>query len=269
MSAPNTQKRPITQSTTLRGLAATVLFLIIASLAEYIVVLYAMNIGVQDQTLWQTSAQFPGTDWMITLVISPLFHLVPIAVIGALAFTWMYLTKNVARRTQVTLPKKETEPKFFSKLKSKLSKVKVFTYLEQRIRLERATIKGTLTVLLSFTAVILLVSLLAYPQLVYQAVSGAYAGSPSTLNFIKGTAQALSPIGQVFSAVNNGLLAAAPTFGGFVLSLGNLISPLTLLDGPGKYLVFQNAAAWIPALATLLYGEFMRRGYWLRRSKRS
>lgn len=266
LSTKKPQKRLMIRWTTLKGLTAIILFLLIAALIEYAIVLYAINLGVNETPL-QFSLQFPGTDWTITLAISPLFHLVPIAVIIALASSWTYLTRHITikphepakGKTQPLKRKKGT--RFFGKVKGGLLRVKSIAYIWQKVHFARATIKSALTVFLLFSAFILIVSLLAYPQLIYRTVSNAYQTNPSLLNFVKGTAEALAPIGTIFSGINYALLSAAPTFRDFVLSIGVVIKPLVDLDNVGKYLAFQNAAAWICALAVLIYGEYTRKGY--------
>jgi hypothetical protein len=39
------------------------------------------------------------------------------------------------------------------------------------------------------------------------------------------------------------------------------------LDNVGKYLFFQNIAAWVSALVTLFYGEYTRKSYRYRKSR--
>ncbi len=300
MSAQTPAKRLMFRWTTLKGLAAIILFLITVALIEYFVVLYAMNLGVKDETLLQWSSKFPGTDWSITIAISPLFHLVPIAIIITLVSSWTYLTKYVAVKPKRTWKekarhagKRRKKPRlkeagklaskishaikrFFDKVKSGLLKVKGVAYLWQKIHFATATIKSALTVLLVFAMFIVTVSLLAYPQLVYRTISNAYQSNPSLLGFVKSTssfargiAEALAPIGWVCSSINNALLSVAPGFRDFALSLGSLIKPLADLDNAGKYLVFQNVAAWVAALTALFYGEYMRKSYRYRKGKRS
>jgi hypothetical protein len=260
LSTQKPQKRLLIRWKTLKGLAAIILFLIITVLIECVVVLYAMNLGVQEK----------AENRMFGL-ISPLFHLVPTAVIIALLFSWTYLTRHVAVKPYETMKgkagsaaKRRKEAKLketFHKIKSGLLKVKSIAYLWQKIHFARATIKSALTVLLVFSTFILIISLLAYPKLIYQTISGAYLNNPSLLNFVKGTEEALAPIGAIFSAINNALLSAAPSFGNFGSSLGVIIKPLVDLDNAGKYLAFQNVAVWISALAALFYGEYIRKGY--------
>jgi hypothetical protein len=252
--------------TTLKGLTAILLFLIATALIEYVIVLYAINLGVNETPL-QFSLQFLGTDWIITIAISPLFHLVPIAVIIALMSSWTYLTRHTTLKPRETAKgktqptKRKKEKKVFGRVKGGLLRVKSVAYIWRKIHFARATIKSALSVLLLFSAFVFIVSLLAYPQLIYRTISNAYQNNPSLLNFVKSTAQALTPIGGIFSGINNALLSAAPTFRDFVINLGIIIKPLADSDNIGKYLVFQNAAAWICAITILFYGEYARKGY--------
>jgi hypothetical protein len=277
----------------LKGLTAIFLFLLIATFIEYLVILYAVNLGVKDNIL-QWSFQFLGTNWLITFAISPLFHLVPIAVIIALVSGWIYLTKFMAvkptekRREKIkpAVQRKERSLKeakklaskashairsFFSKIKSGFLRVKGVAYLWQRIHFARATIKSALTILLAFTTFITIVSLLTYPQLIYRTITDAYQNNPSLLNFVKSTNKSLKGIAETLaplcSAINNALIFIAPGFRDFALSLGGLVKPLADLPPAGKYLVFQNAAAWASALIALFYVE-MRKGYRPRKGKK-
>ncbi len=276
MATSKPSKRLIIHWATLKGLAAIILFLLFTALIEYTTVLYATSLGVKDPSLLQWTGQFPSTDWTFTIALSPLFHLVPITVIITLACVWTYLTKHLAikpygeRKGKGGTPFKQVKKagKFFGKIKSGLLRVKSIAYIWQKIHFARATIKSALTVILVFLAFVLLFSLFAYPQLIYQTVANAYKTNQSLLNFVKGTAETLAPIGGVFSAVNNALLAAAPSFRNFVLALGAIIKPLTELDNASKYLVFQNAAAWIVALSALIYGEVIRKSYRYKRKRK-
>jgi hypothetical protein len=240
--------------TTLKGLAAIILFLIIAALAEYVVVLYAIGLGTRDTALLQWSFHFPATGWLITIAISPLFHLVPIAVIIALTASWAYLTKRAAVKRQESG-------------KEKLAATA--KHLWQKIHFARATLKSALMVLIVFLTFIIITSLLAYPQLIFQTISNAYQNDPSLLNFVKDSGQSLIRVGAIFAVINNALINAAPGFRDFALSLGNVIKPLADLNNVGKYLVFQNVAAWVCALVALIYGGYTQRGYRYTKKKRS
>jgi len=275
------QKRLLIRWTTLKGLVAIILFLLIAALVEYLIVLYAISLGVKDETQLQGSFKFPGTGWTLAMAVSPLFHLVPVAVIISLIFSWTYLTKCAAVKSIETQKWKaeaaskrgqeqrlKAVRKFVGRIRSGLLKVKGIAYVWQKIHFARATIKSALIVMLVFLAFIILVSILTYPQLIYETITGAYKDNSSLLNFVKGTAQFFAPVGGVFSAVNNALRAAAPGFRDFVLTLGLVTKPLADLDNASKYLVFQNVAAWVSALIALFSGEFRRKGYRYKKIKR-
>lgn len=277
MSTKNLPKKPSTRWTAIRGLFGLILFLIIAVLIEVLIVLYALSLGTEDVSVLQWSFVFPGTDWNVTLAISPLFHLVPIAVIITLVASWAYLAKYMAMRPQQTWRGKATQTsktfrkpqsrarraigRFFGRIKSGLLKVKAFAYLAEKTHSSRALIRSALTVLLFFSFFIIVVSLLTYPQLIYRLVSNAYQNNPGMLDFVKGAGEALSPIGNFFSGLNNALLSAAPGFRDFAIGLGNSIKSLSELDNAGKYLVFQNGAAWIAMVLALFIVEFHQKGY--------
>jgi hypothetical protein len=268
-------------------LITVTLFLAVAALIEYLVVLYAMRLGVQDTSVLQWSFKFPGTGWPVTIAISPAFNLIPICLIITLVFSWTYLTKKVSlRRQEIRKGKVETFPRqrvekrglqsrisrsvknFSKRIKSKLPKNRWISRLSQRIRLARATVRSALIVLLTFVAFMLLFSLLAYPQAIYQFVSNAYQTDPSLRNFVigvdnwaRGAAQALGPIGWISDYINNALIAAAPAVGNVGVGLGGLISPIATLNNVDKYLFFQNISAWISVLAVIIYGERTGKAY--------
>ena len=275
---PRSQKN---RWTTLRGPVSFVVFLAIASLIEYGIVLYALRLGLQDTSLLQWTFQFPGTSWPVTLSISPLLHLAPICIIVTLGFSWTYLTRKTAikrqeiRKGRVEPPRKQKLEKkgfmwkisragrtYSRKLDLWLSKNRVVTYLS------RASVKSAAIVLLVFVAFICVFMVLAYPQLIYGAVANAYRTNSGLVNFVlgfnswaEGVANTLSPIGWIGTSINNALLTAAPTVGYIGTTLGGLLAPLATLDNMGKYLVLQNAAAWISVLIVLVHGERAGKGY--------
>ena len=223
----------------------------------------------------------------MTIAISPAFVLIPICVVITLVFSWTYLTKKVSLRRQEirrgkveTFPRQRVEKKglasrisrawrnFSKRINSRLPKTKRISHFSQRIHFSRATVRSAFIVLLAFLAFILLFSLLAYPQAIYWVVTNAYQTNPSLRNFVigvdnwaKGAAQALGPIGWLSTSINNALIAAAPAVGNLGVDLGGVISPIATLTNVDKYLFFQNAAAWVSVLATIIYGERTRKGY--------
>jgi hypothetical protein len=249
---------------TWKGSAAIILFLILAILVEYVVVLYAMSLGVQE-----------APEERIFGFISPLFHLIPLAVIVTLAFTWTYLTKHAAVRPREALrgkPGRATKQgkesqTILGRMKSGLLRVKGISFVWRKIHFARATVKSAFMVFLVFLTLVLVASLLAYPQLIYRTILTAYQTNPSLLNFVKGTGQALSSIGGVFSGINNAVVSAAPGLGDLGLSVGAVIAPLANLNNTGKYLVLQNLAAWVSSLAVLFYGMYAGRSYQYRKGR--
>ncbi len=264
-----------------------ILFLAVAALIEFLVILYAMRLGVEDTSVLQWSFNFPGTGWPVTIAISLAFLLVPICVIITLALSWMYLTKKVSLRRQEirrgkveTFPRKRVEKRglvsrisraarnYARRIKSRLPKTKRFSDLSQRIHFPRPTIRSAFIVLLAFVAFTLLFSLVAYPQAIFRFVSNAYQTDPSLRHFVisvgnwaKGVAQALGPIGWLSTSINNALIAAAPGVRNVGVGLGGLISPIATLGNIDKFLLFQNAAAWISVLLVMIYGERTGKGY--------
>jgi ABC-type glycerol-3-phosphate transport system permease component len=273
------KKRLVFRWTAPKGLIAIILFLIAATLIECLVMVYALNLGVKDETVLKWDLQFPEN---VTITVSPLFHIAPIAVIITLVFSWSYLTKHIAvkpYRIRKEKMKQSSKPKktrgfsrrikgFFRKMKSGLLKVKAVSYLWQKIHFGRAVIKSAFVIIMVFAASILVISLLTYPQLIYHFVLNTFATNDAFHGFVKSTssvatgfAEVLAPIGWVCSAIKNALISVAPGFRDFGVSVGNLIKPLVDLDGFGKYLVFQNVAAWVSAVTALAYGWYARKGY--------
>jgi len=274
MSTQTPQKSP-SRLAALKEATPAFLFLLVAILVEYLAVSYALSLGLKDEMLLQYSFKFPGTDWGTTIAISPLFHLVPIAVIISLATSWAYLSRRIIVRPQTTVrgrigpvPKQVKRSKigrFFGKIESSISRNRAIAYLAQKIHSIRPTARSATAVVFLFLLFTLTLSLLAYPNLIYQIIVNAYQTNPSLLGFVKSVSNALEPVGRVFSSVNDALLAASPGFKEFALSVGGIIGPLAGLDNVGKYLFIQNAAAWISGLIALLYGEFRGQRYRVRK----
>ena len=269
MSDEKPPKRLVVRWATLKGLAAITVFFVIAVLIEYLVVIYAISLGATE-----------SPQNVIFGFISPLFTLVPITVIITLAASWTFLTKHVAVRSPETQKPRPGPPskrrkksrfggarEFLGRIESRLLKTKGVAYVWRKIHFARATTKSALAVIMTFSALILLVSLLAYPQLVYLTITNAYRTNQALLNLVSGVSQALAPLSQGLSSINSGFISAAPSFRAAILSLSVITSPLTSLDAAGKYLVLQNVAAWTSALTALIYSEYIRNRYRYRKRK--
>lgn len=262
----------------MKGSIAIIVFLAVATLAEFLIVAYAMDLGVDD-------AGALNITWPFAFTISPLFHLVPMAVIITLLFTWMYLTKKLSAkplpiigRTGVSGGRRAEMQQSTSKTsqtaEGSVDKTKPdfkggrFSYMWERIHFARTTIKGALAVFLAFLTLVIMVSLLAYPALIYQTLRNAYQSKSllyyfvvAVANGLRGFAETVSPIGWIAAAINSGLLVIAPGIGIIGSALGSVIAPLANLDPPGKYLAFQNAAAWISVFSVMFYERYARKSY--------
>jgi hypothetical protein len=257
---------------TLKGSISVILFVAVAVLAEVLIVLYAMDLGVKDVGELKTS-------WPFAITISPLFQLVPIAVILTLSFTWIYLTKKLSARPvqpigrpdmrQLTSRKSQPPKSSLEKTKQASPSAKgASSAWQKRMYSSKATVKSALTIFLAFAILVLIVSQLAYPGAIYQAITNSYKSHSALYNFVvsiadslRGFAQAVSPIGAIATTINNGFVAIAPGVRAFCMAFGGLVAPLANLDPAGKYLAFQNLAAWISVILVFLYGQYSRRSY--------
>lgn len=250
------------------------LFIASAFLIEYLIVVYAISIGVRDEA----SFQIP----LLGLTVSPLFHLVPISVVIVLAASWTCMVRYVAMKTPEKMKqpskkakasgKEEARIGFLDKVKAKLLKFKGVAYVWSKLSSAKVTVKSAMIILLVFLALTLLISVLVNPWLVYITFANLYRANPQALGFVKAThnalrgfADAVTPIGWLCSSIDGTIKAAAPSFRGFISTLSALTKPLVDLPPVGRYLVFQNLAAWFSALAVLGYGVYARKSYRYRR----
>jgi hypothetical protein len=242
---------------TSKGLLGIALFTLLAILIEYLIILYAISLGTTDRALIIFT-------WPTTITISPLFHIVPIAVVITLVACWAYLTKKLATRRleQKTVSKPQKHPKAppTAKIEQKPKQT-----VWQRIR-QAKTIKTTIIIALFFLLFTLTATVLAYPQLIYSTIASSYQNTPSLIDFassvnnaIKGFNQATGPLGGIATAINNGIRILSPGIRAAGTALGNALTPLATIDPAGKYLAIQNIAAWITVLAAIFYARYTRK----------
>ncbi|MDH5531913.1 MAG: hypothetical protein OEX99_00365 [Candidatus Bathyarchaeota archaeon] len=291
MSTEKHRKRLIFRWTARKGFTAIVLFSALALLIEYVLASSFMSSGLTDKTPLTTTFQFPLTQSLFTITISPLFHLTPFGVVVVLVSSWTYLTKYIAVAPRGIKPAKKP-PKiqrkrlskrvggkfrkisrafksFYRRLSNAVLRVRGISYVLQRLFFARAAVKSTASIITIFLASFLALHVLSYPRSVYDAVVGLYQLSPSFLGFVlnttevaQGIAQVLSPIGWLASAINNALLAAAPGFKSALDNIGtSTTEPVTKLDLMGRYVLCQNLAAWVSAVTALAYGFYISHSY--------
>lgn len=258
---------------TLKGAAALMLFIASAAFVEFLIVVHAKSIGVKDEACFQVP-------WL-GFTVSALFHLVPISTIIVLVASWTCLVRYVAMKPaeKIRSSQKRVKPSgkdklgakisaFWNRVKAGLLRVKGVAYVWSKLSFTKAPVKSAITVLFVFLVLVLLVSVLASPWLVYRAFASLYQSNPQILEFVKATnsalngfVQAVAPIGWMCSSIDGAIKAAAPGLRSFAATLGSSTKPLADLPPVSKYLIFQNLAAWVCALAVLAYGVYVRKSY--------
>jgi len=284
-------KRLVFRWTAPKGFAALVLFFVLTLLFEFLLVYSFLSFGLTDQNVWTGTFQIPATNWVFSLTISPLLHLLPITVIVVLVSSWAYMTRftafvpakvEVAKRP-LSQTRREQERRrfralshFFKRISRRLQKIgrsvgaafqriRGVSYLSKRLHFARAAVRSAVAVLLVFLSLSLLLYVVIYPGLVYRGVLGLYMGNPSFLDFVRGlgdwvqgVGRALPPIGGLGSALNNALVGVAPGFRNGLAQVGaSLTAPIVGLDVVGKYVFSQNIAAWASAFVALFYGMYV------------
>jgi hypothetical protein len=249
-----------------KGLLTTASFLALAFISEFFMVSFFAGSG-----LTETSA-YP-------LPVSPLFHLLPLAVILVLVSSWMYLTKHIAMRphrispakvskTRRRRPRRRTKStqsvtgairKVFSKISSVLLRSSGGSVVQRRISFGRVALESTVTVLTIFLLSIILLSVLVYPNLFTDFAVGFYSKTSPLQGFVQSLADGVVSIAS-------GLDSIAPGFRNAFEDIVSARSPsLTEGDLLWRYVFCQNAAAWISALAALAYVKYFSNTYRSRR----
>lgn len=273
------RKRLIFRWTAPRNILAVILFIALAAVLQYIIITFTISMGAKDPT----GVSLP----FLNVTISLLYHFLPVAVIIALTASFTYLTAQTATITPRIQPSKRplSQPgrqrsrrlKSLRKLSRRLQytarkvrnrilRVPALASIRNRIILAKAIIRSAVMIITVFVILILLVTIAAYPPLVPVATDNFYQWNTAFLHFVAATirasktiADAVPPINAVAAAINNALIAAAPAFRNTVEGAASAItSGLVSLHPTEKYLVIQNSAAWIVALATILYIQYVK-----------
>jgi hypothetical protein len=247
-----------------KGLLTISLFIALAFISEFFMVSFFAGSG-----LTETSAY--------ALPISPLFHLLPLAVMLVLVLSWMYLTNHIARRPRRRVspakvsksrrrrPRRTTKStrgimgaikKVFSKISSVLLRSSGVSSVPQRLSFGGVALESAVTVLTIFLLSIILLSVLVYPKLFTEFAVGFYSETSS----LQGSMQSLA---EGVVSIASGLDSIAP---GFRSAFEGLVSPtfqsLTEGDLLWRYVFCQNAAAWVSAVAVLVYVRYFSKTYY-------
>ncbi len=174
---------------------------------------------------------------ILTITISPLFHLMPLGVILVLISSWMYLTNYVAvvprgpsparkplkrHRRQARRARKQrfkSSGNLFTKIGRKLGKfsrainaffgrigaaflrIRGVSYVQRRLSFARAAVKSAATVLTVFLVSVLALYILVYPNLFNDLAIGLYSENPSLHGFVLKTIDVARGIAQTLSPI--------------------------------------------------------------------
>ena len=239
-----------------KGMLTAGLFLAIAFVSEFFMVSFFMGSGLTEAS----SSQLP---------VSPLFHILPLAVIIVLVLSWTYLTKHVATRPRRKAPTKVSKSRRHPRRRSRKSKTSVmgtfknvlgkigsaFSSEDHSVVFRRRSFGGValesaVTVLTVFLLAILLSALLVYPRLFTDFAVEFYSTTSGLQGFLQSLAEGLVSMGSGLDSAASGFGSA---FGGLVASSSASLSQGDIL---WRYVFCQNAAAWISAITALVYVRY-------------
>lgn len=258
-----------------KGLLTIVLFLALALISEFFMVSFFAFSGLTEVCAYK----------FFTVTVSPLFHLLPLAVILVLVSSWIYLTKHIAMRPYRISPAKVSErrrrrprgrktrskstrnvigaiKKFFNQISSVFLRSRGGSFVQRRLSFGRVALESAVTVLTIFLLSIILLSVLVYPNLFTDFAVGFYSANSAFHGFVLKTIETLQGIGKVLAPIDGGLRAIAPgfrnAFEGLVTSRSQSLTSGDLL---WRYVFCQNAAAWVSAIAALAYVRYFSKTY--------
>jgi hypothetical protein len=277
MATPS-KKRLVFRWTAPKNLLAIVLFVIVTIVTQYLIIVLTIPVGAKDPTV----ITLP----LLSLPVSLLYHILPVAVIATLTVSFTHLTTYTAMMPpRTSTPKKLTTrpprkaPRLrslhrfsrrvrgvFRNLKNAVLKAPTVARIQRRIVLAKALIKSAVTITTAFVLLVLVFTIAAYPRIVPTLTANLYHGNTAFLGFVVATIEAsqtiastLSPLGAVAHSLHNALIAAAPAFRSTLEGAGSAVTHgLVVLRPTEKYLIVQNAAAWITAIAALLYSQYVK-----------
>jgi len=275
----DSQRRSILRWTAPKNMFAVVIFIVVVVVLEYIAVSFAVSTGIKDPL--GVNLPFVG------ITLSPLYFLVPVAVIITLTASFMHITVKIASGTRK--PEVQKKPRVrrtirgrvylrsvrqftrrvvqaIGKIWHKILRTRGITYIALKMASSRATIRGAITIAVTFIALLLLLTIAVYPRLVPSATADFFHGNPVFLNLVTGTivvfetiSNTISPLGALASVIHGALIAIAPPFRSALEAVASPISmSLVSLNPTIKFLLAQNLAAWLVAIIAILYSYYIR-----------
>ncbi|MCW4052958.1 MAG: hypothetical protein NWE78_07110 [Candidatus Bathyarchaeota archaeon] len=255
-----------------KNLLAILLFVGVSILLEYVAVSFAVSAGTKD-AIGITS---------INVTFSPLYFLVPAAVVIALTTSFIHLTTSIVTLKRRSEPTRKQQVRRTIRKKSRLDSVRRFSerisqttrrirtrirkawgfrQVADRLDSAKSVICCASAILVTFTALVLLVTAAAYPKLVPSTTADFFHGNPAFLNFVtstnratEGISNAIPPVGAIASSIHNALMSVAPGFRDALIAfLYPLSNGLASLSPIAKFLLAQNTAAWSAAVVAIFY----------------
>lgn len=273
------QKRLTLHWTAPKNLLAILLFILVTIILQYFIVALTMSAGTSDPTAITIPA--------INSSISLLYHVLPAAVTITLTASFIHLTSQattLSTRSQTLKrpPTSQAHPKptrlkalrqftrnlqrSARRIKQRILQASGIANLQRRMAPAKAIIRSALIVAATFTIIIVLVAIAAYPHIVPATTVGLHTWNTAFHGFVMATihvsqsiANSIPPIGAVATAINNALLAASPAFRNTLEGAASSMTAGFVTFSPvEKYLVIQNAAVWTTAIVTLSYRWFAK-----------
>lgn len=248
--------------TSQKGLLTIGSFTVIALVCEFFIVTFFAGSGLAE-----LSADL--------LAASMLYVFLPLVVITVLVSSWIYLTKHVLvgprivssvkkskihrrhsrRRKQKSFTQNTFESinKAFSKISAAFSGSS--SAKQSRLTLNKAALESTITIVTIFLLAAFLLSVLVYPRLFTDFATGFYSTQSPLQDFMKGLADALVPIASGLDSIAP---AVRDLFGGLATAS---VQSMTETDILLRYVLCQNAAAWISGLSVFAYVKYFSKTY--------
>ena len=215
-----------------------VLFLVLVVLVEFLLVYFFLSFGLKDENLfiWKPHVS-------LTIVISPLFHLLPLGVIAVLLSSWAYLTKYVAvvpRRRELPerrpIRRRKRYPGafrrrlrsikgffkgigekfqgisralkgFYSRISAAVLRIPGVSYLQKRLPLAQAAIKSAAIIFVIFLMVAFTLYVLGQQSLIHESIVKFYKGNPFFHGLVLNIIYGAQAIGRALAPI--GWLASA------------------------------------------------------------
>ncbi len=271
-------RKPILRWTTRKNLLTILTFAAVTLMTQYLAIVLTNVAATPDPT----AITIPATNIPISLI----YHIIPATAILTLTASFIHLTTHTTTLPPKTPPKKPppqptrqkpTRLKALRQLARKLQrgtrrvKQRILTArpvagLRRRISPAKPIIRAAVTVAATFLILAILVTVAAYPKLVPTITLNLYKENTAFYDFVLTTIQAsqdianaIPPLGGLAAAINDALISASPAFHNSLEGVASSItSGLVPLSPFEKYLVIQNSAIWITAMAILLYSWYAR-----------